>query len=121
MFLTLMVPSNLALVTYGAYLRFSHTGRVCSGDFSDEKLLPNWGVDIDEQAPYLLNMGHFLQTFSIGIAILYIYALFVFLSAAIFKRRKSQAKVGNVKSQVSNEDEKETTSKKKYDELLEER
>ena len=90
-----MIISNLAFVIYGLCIRFSHVGRVCSGDFSIENLLPAWNAPIDEITPYLLNMGHFMKSFSIGFATLNSFLLIVLIGAHVIKiQHKSKSKYG---------------------------
>ena len=82
--LALIFIANAALIGYGAKIRFSHAGRVCSGDFQKD-ILPAWGKPITEQEPYLLNMGYFLRSYTVGFGVLYVF-FFVLLIAATLLR-----------------------------------
>ena len=86
---------HLTLAIYSAVVRFSHAGRVCSGDFAELQLTDDWRVD--EEPPYLVNMGYFMKVYAIAFCCLsmcFVCAL-CFASRMIYKHKNSDDYIAN--------------------------
>ena len=67
--LVLLTILHFTLALYAITIRFSHAGRVCSGDFSELRLTQFEDFDdegilrLEEHPVYLVNMGFFLKVY----------------------------------------------------------